>query len=132
MRAASDPPNDRYAIDLPLQVRVALSRLGPDSRKAVLRRLAEIAYTAASVSAWMPDTGDMRSAMHFEVGGVAISYAMSDRRRSIQVLGVAQLTDSGHYGRFDPEKDGLAEPEKDDLAEPEEDGEVGSGGDGGG
>lgn len=106
MRAVSNPTDERYAIDLPLQVRMALSRLEPESRAAVLRRLAEIAYTAASLSAWMPDTGDMRSAMHFEVAGVAISYAMSDKRRSIQVLGVAQVTDSGHYGKFDPEKDG--------------------------
>jgi hypothetical protein len=104
MRAATDPPDDRYAIDLPLPVRVALARLGPEARSAVLKRLAEIAYAAASLASWMPDTGDMRSAMHFEVGGVAISYAMSDKRRSIQVLGVAQLTDSGRYGRFDPEK----------------------------
>ncbi|HYV45571.1 MAG TPA: hypothetical protein VFA20_11955 [Myxococcaceae bacterium] len=106
MRAASNPISDRYEIDLPLQVRVALSRLSPEARNAVLRRLAEIAYAAASLTAWMPDTGDMRSAMHFEVGGVAISYAMSDARRSIQVLGVAQLTESGRYGKFDPEKDG--------------------------
>jgi hypothetical protein len=108
MRAVSDPTTERYAIDLPLQVRVALSRLSPEARKEILRRLAEIAYTAASLSSWMPDTGDMRSAMHFEVAGIAVSYAMSDRRRSIQVLGVAQLTDSGNYGRFDPEKDGEA------------------------
>jgi len=106
MRALPNPTSDRYAIDLPLQVRVALSRLSPEARNAVLRRLAEIAYAAASMTSWMPDTGDMRSAMHFEVGGVAISYAMSDARRSIQVLGVARLTDSGQYGRFDPEKDG--------------------------
>jgi len=105
MRAVSDPATDRYAIDLPLQVRVALSRLSPESRKEVLRRLAEIAYTAASLTAWMPDTGDMRSTMHFEVAGIAISYAMSDRRRSIQVLGVAQVTDSRNFGRFDPDDD---------------------------
>jgi hypothetical protein len=106
--AVANPTEDRYSIDLPLTVRVALSRLSPEARTAALRRLAEIAYTAASLSSWMPDTGDMRSAMHFEVAGVAISYAMSDRRRSIQVLGVAQITDSGNYKKFDPQKDAEA------------------------
>lgn len=109
--AVSQPNEERYAIDLPLTVRVALSKLGREARAAILKRLAEIAYAAASLSSWMPDVGDMRSAMHFEIEGVAVSYAMSDKRRSLQVLAVAPVTDSGQYGKFDPEQ--LQEQEQD-------------------
>ncbi|HEY8206905.1 MAG TPA: hypothetical protein VIG99_05470 [Myxococcaceae bacterium] len=97
--AVAHSSEDRYAIDLPLPVRIALSRLPEGVRGAIIRRLAEIAYVAASLSSWMTEVDDMKSTMHFEIAGYAVSYAMSDRKRSLQVLGVAQATDSGLFGK---------------------------------
>jgi hypothetical protein len=47
----------------------------------------------------MADVDDVKSTMHFEVAGYTVSYAMSDRRRSLQVLGVAPGTDSGLFDK---------------------------------
>lgn len=99
--AVAQPDEERYAIDLPLPVRVALSRVPEGARGAIVRRLAEIAYVASSLRSWMADADDVKSTMHFEVAGYTVSYAMSDRRRSLQVLGVAQGTDSGLFGKHD-------------------------------
>jgi hypothetical protein len=95
--AAAQPSEERYAIDLPLTVRIALARLPEAACSAIVRRLAEIAYVASSLRSWMTDVDEVKSTMHFEIAGYTISYAMSDRRRSLQVLGVAQVTDSGHF-----------------------------------
>jgi uncharacterized protein YciW len=97
--AVSHASEERYAIDLPLTVRIALSRLPGVARTAIVRRLAEIAHVASSLRSWMTDVDEVKSTMHFEVAGYAVSYTMSDQRRSLQVLGVAQLTDSGLFGR---------------------------------
>jgi len=92
--AAIPAQDDRYAIDLPLTVRIALGKLPERARAAVVRRLAEIAYVASSLRLWVTsDVDDMKSTMHFEVAGYAVSYAMSDTRRRLQVLGVVPLGD---------------------------------------
>lgn len=99
--AVAQPGEDRYAIDLPLPVRIALSRMPEGARAAIIRRLAEISYVASSLRSWMADVDDVKSTMHFEIAGYTVSYAMSDKRRSLQVLGVAQATDSGLFGKHD-------------------------------
>jgi len=53
---------------------------------AIVRRLAEIAHVATALRSWMAH--EIKSSMHFEISGYAISYVMSDVHRTLSVLSV--------------------------------------------
>ena len=96
--AVSHTEDDAYAIELPATARLKLAALPERARAAILRRLAEIAHVAGALRTWMSDAGDVKSTLYFQLAGYAVSYAMSDARRVLQVLGVVPLAPEERSG----------------------------------
>src|SRR5262245_10011113 len=81
--AVSQSRDDVYVIEFPPKTRLALAALSQRAREPILRRLAEIAHVASTLRTWMSDADEVPSILYFELSGYAVSYLVSDARRSL-------------------------------------------------